>query len=160
MTSRLRSFVLSLFVDVLLESNLCPRSTFARSSRSSDDMEAVVSRYWRTCTKARIIEMLAAIAIGLFSTLASMATPCPVKAKGGEDIFLFDDITDCDIIFWTSSSVSRNMKSVGNRSMFLLTAWFNAPEILDDNQIFTHNSTFYRSIQIYAMEEFLSSQEN
>ena len=91
------------------------------------DMEADVSRYCRTCTNARMIEMLAATAIGLFSTLASMATPCSVKAKGGVEVFLFDDITNCDIIFWTSSPVRRNIKSAGNRSMFLLTAWFNAP---------------------------------
>ena len=36
----------------------------------------------------------------------SMATPCSVKAKGGAEYFLFDDITNCDDISLTSSTVN------------------------------------------------------
>ena len=36
----------------------------------------------------------------------SMATPCSVKAKGGAESFLFDDITNCDDISLTSSTVN------------------------------------------------------
>ena len=109
-------------------SSLCAarRSTLARSSRNSAVIDAVVSKYCLTCTKALIMEMLTATAIGLFSTLASMAPPCSVKAKGAAEAFLFDAVTICDRIFSTSSAVNRNIKSAGKRSMFLFTAWFSA----------------------------------
>ena len=58
-----------------------------------------------------ILGEVVATAIGLFSTLASMATPCSVNAKGGAEVFLFDAITICDRIFRTSAPVSWNMKS-------------------------------------------------
>jgi hypothetical protein len=65
-----------------------------------------------------------------------MATPCSVKAYGNAPTFLLDAVTECDRIPSAerdevticdlksvhSSSVSRNMKSAGNRSRFLLTA--------------------------------------
>jgi hypothetical protein len=73
-----------------------------------------------------MMDMLAATAIGLFSTLASMATPCSAKAKGGAEVFLFDAVTICDLIFSTSSAVNRNIKSEGKRSAFLFTAWLSA----------------------------------
>ena len=63
----------------------------------------------------------------LFSTEESMATPCSVKARGilrlppqfadGEL-----EVTICDLKFAVSCSVSENMKSVGNRAGFRLTA--------------------------------------
>ncbi len=56
----------------------------------------------------------AAMATSLFSSPDSMATPCSVKAKGGADAILFNDITICDIIL-TSSGVNWNIKSGGNR---------------------------------------------
>gem|GEM_PF-2752773 len=132
------------------------RSTLARSSFSSADMEADVSRYCRTCTNARMIEMLAATAIGLFSTLASMATPCSVKAKGGAEVFLFNAVTICDRMFSTSSAVNRNIKSEGKRSAFLFTAWlsalvstwYNLARSKSSITFFTHSPTLYRSLQI------------
>ena len=103
----------------------CSRSTFALSSFNSAETVTLARRYCLTCTKARMIEMFAAMAISLFRTPESMATPCSVKAKGGADVGLVDVVTFCDDIFRTSSAVNRNIKSGGNRFKFLLTAWFN-----------------------------------
>ena len=102
------------------------RSTLALSSLSSAETEVVASRYSRTCTKARIMAMFAEIATSLFKRPESMATPCSVKAKGGAEAFLFDDITNCDIIF-TSSGVNWNIKSGGNRLILRFTDWFSSP---------------------------------
>lgn len=58
----------------------------------------------------------------LFRMPDSMATPCSVKAKG---IFLIPpqlDVTICDFKFSNSALFSWNMKSSGNRLVFLLTA--------------------------------------
>ena len=82
-------------------------------------------RYSLTWTKARMMAMLAAIATSLFSKPESMATPCSVKAKGGAESFLLDDIIICDDILRTSSTVNWNIKSGGSLFRFLLTDWFN-----------------------------------
>jgi len=103
------------------------RSTLVRSSFNSDETEEAVNKYSRTWTKARIMAMFASMAISLRSTPESIAMPCSVKAKGGAEFFLFDDITNCDIISLTSSADSWNIKSGGNRFKFRFTAWFSSP---------------------------------
>ncbi len=66
-----------------------------------------------------------AIALSEFYTLESMATPCSVKAKGFvPPNLLFDGITNCDTKYSISLSLSSNIKSAGNLSLFLLTACF------------------------------------
>ncbi len=54
--------------------------------------------------------MFAAMAISLFNTPESIATPCSVKAKGGADVFLLDDITKCDVMFFAVSSMSKSVR--------------------------------------------------
>jgi len=75
---------------------------------------------------ARIIWILTWIALSLFSTLESMATPCSVKAIGGYFACcpLFK-VTFCDLKARSSSRDNSNMKSSGKRSVFLRTACFN-----------------------------------
>ena len=67
--------------------------------------------------------MFAAMAMSLFNTPKSIATPCSVKAKGGADVGLVDVVTNCDDISRTSLAVSWNIKSGGNRLRFL----YNSP---------------------------------
>jgi hypothetical protein len=71
--------------------------------------------------------MFTAMAISLFNTLESIATPSSVNAIGGlrSPILSELDITICDVQFFISAGVSWNMKSAGNRLRFRLTAWFS-----------------------------------
>ena len=101
------------------------RSTLARSSFNSAETVDAASRYSRTCTKARMMAMLAAMATSLFYNPESIATPCSVKAYGRADLGLFDVITICDESVIHSSSVNWNIKSGGNLLRFLLTDWFS-----------------------------------
>ena len=75
-------------------------------------------------TNALVIDTLVCIAMSLRKTDASITTPCSVKAYGMAFLGRFDDdvITICDDILFHSSEFNRNMKSSGNRSMFLFTA--------------------------------------
>jgi len=45
-----------------------------------------VDTSFRMATKARVIRMLVCMAISLLNTLASMMTPCSVKANGRADL--------------------------------------------------------------------------
>lgn len=81
----------------------------------------------RNAANVRIMAMLVSIARGLFNMPESMATPCSVKAKGRYLV--------CSprfkVPFWLlreacSSGVNSNIKSSGNRSIFLRTARFKA----------------------------------
>src|SRR5207302_9258634 len=54
----------------------------------------------------------------------SIATPCSVKAYGAARRSPPQlEVTICDFKFWNSPGLSWNMKSAGNRSRFLLTAF-------------------------------------
>ena len=75
-------------------------------------------------TNARMMEMFICIAFLLFKTLDSIAIPCSVKAKG---LCLWPPqlvVTKCDVKFCISFSLSSNIKSIGNLSIFRRTACF------------------------------------
>ena len=120
-TSSDRSFTAPRFSSCCSDS----RSTLARSSLISADTEDATDRYSLIWTNARIIAMFARIAISLCKRPDSIATPCSVNARGS---FLLPpqlDVTICDFKLLNSLASRRNMKSEGNRSRFLCTAWFN-----------------------------------
>ena len=73
-----------------------------------------------------MIDMFISMADSLFSTDESIATPCSVKAKGIYRVppLLFEDAI-CDLKLSNSSFVNSNMKSLGKRLRFLLTASFS-----------------------------------
>ncbi len=117
------------------------RSTLALSSFSSKETDEAASKYSRTRTNARMMAMLACIAVSLRNTEDSIATPCSVNTKGlyltFDPLPVFSKVTNCDLEesnrFLVSSRVNSNMKSGGNRAIFLLTAclsvrvstWYN-----------------------------------
>ncbi len=110
------------------------RSTFALSSSSFKETEEAASKYSRTWTNARIMAMLACMAVSLRKTEDSMATPCSVNTKGL--YFTLDPlpglskVTNCDLEEFTrdlvSSRVNSNIKSDGKREIFLRTACLSA----------------------------------
>ncbi len=68
-----------------------------------------------------MILILTSIAVLLFKMLDNIATPISVKTLG---LYLEPpqlEVTNCDLKFCYSFSVNKNMKSLGNRSRFLLT---------------------------------------
>ena len=80
---------------------------------------------FRIRVNARIIRIFTSMALSERRTLLSIATPFSVKAYG---IYLEPplppfEVTICDLKH--SSFVSWNIKSVGNRWILRLTAWFN-----------------------------------
>jgi len=82
----------------------------------------------RRRTKARMISMLTRTALGLFKTLESMATPCSVKAYGWyrrPPHWL--EVPKWNLKLSNSCFLSWNIKSLGNRTIFLLTALINSP---------------------------------
>lgn len=97
--------------------------------------KALVAKKCRIEVNARIIRMLASIAIGERNMPLNIATPFSVKANGSfrvppqPESGLFSlsfplDVTNCDFKFSNSVFVSRNMKSSGKRDRFRFTAWF------------------------------------
>ena len=64
------------------------------------------------------------IVYSLRKTLESIATPCSVNAKGKNLLPPRFDITKCDIKFSHSTIENSNIKSEGNRPVFLFTACF------------------------------------
>jgi len=103
----------------------------ASSLRASSVWEASILR---RRTKARMISILTLMALSLFNTLDSINIPCSVKAYGRYLMCspLFK-VTICDLKpppltsahqIFASSIVNWNMKSLGNLSLCLLTAWF------------------------------------
>jgi hypothetical protein len=61
------------------------------------------------------------MARSLFKTLDSIATPCSVKTIGVYFIFFpLIKVTICDCHISVSFLVSRNMKSIGKRFIFLV----------------------------------------
>lgn len=76
----------------------------------------------RIRTKARMISILMAIARGERSTVESIATPCSVNAYGGFRIPPQLEVANCDFKLSHSTASNRNMKSEGNRPLFLFTA--------------------------------------
>ncbi len=84
-----------------------------------------VSANFQSETKLRMIAILISIALSLFNTLDSIATPCSVNAKGlAPPNLLFDGITDCETKLFISFSLNSNMKSSENLLLFLRTACF------------------------------------
>ena len=111
----------------------CRRSTLALSSLSSSEMEDAASKYSRTWTKARMMAILACMAVSLLSIEESIATPSSVKAKGAYLGYFprpSSKVTNCDLILifnkLYSSRERVNIKSSGNLPRFLRTACFNA----------------------------------
>lgn len=90
------------------------------------------------------------IAISLFKTEESMATPCSVKQKGGwrKPIFSELEVANCVLQFSSSSTVISNIKSLGNRSIFLRIASFNLLV-----------STPYNSAKSLVQHYFLSTNQ-
>ena len=69
-----------------------------------------------------MMAMFTSIALAEFSIPLNMANSCSVKANDGDTLDRFTGyvITICDNIISLSNGVRRNIKSVGNRSIFLL----------------------------------------
>ena len=80
-----------------------------RSNLWSDETFVAASKYSRTCTKARMMAMFAAIAMSLLSKPESIATPCSVNTNGSAIFGLFDVITNCDDIIFHSSSFGKQI---------------------------------------------------
>ncbi len=108
--------------------------TLARNSFNSEETDEAARRYSRTWTNARIMAMLACMAVSLRKTEDNIATPCSVNTKGL--YFTLDPlpglskVTNCDLEEFTrdlvSSRVNSNIKSDGKREIFLLTACLSA----------------------------------
>ena len=104
------------------------RSTFALSSFISAETEDATIRYSLTRTKARMMPIFACMAVSLFNTDDSIATPSSVKAKGLYLAFVprldLFKVTNCDLeesrALYSSNS-STIMKSSGKRSMLRRT---------------------------------------
>ena len=99
-----------------------------RSNLWSEETFVAASKYSRTCTKARMMAMFAAIAMSLLSKLESIATPCSVNTNGSAIFGLFDVITNCDDIIFHSSSF-------GKRISYLCTAMKEVIEIKVDGKV-------------------------
>jgi len=84
------------------------------------------SRKARIETNARMTLMFMSMAVSLFSTPESMASPCSVNAFGNLRVPPQLDVTICDFKLSNSSWVIWNMKSGGNRLAFRFTDWFSA----------------------------------
>ena len=103
----------------------CPsrRSSSSTSLKASSLCVAIISR---SRTNTRMMAMLTSMARSLLRTLDSIATPCSVNAKGKYlEYRPGSKITFCDLRDRFSSFVSSNIKSLGNRFLFLLTACFS-----------------------------------
>ena len=107
----------------LKRSSICRSCLTTRRARSS-----LLARISRRRTKVRTIAMLTCTARLLRSTEDNMATPCSVNARGGFRRPPQLEIAICDFKFANSSALSRNTKSSGKRSRFLVTAWLRAFE--------------------------------
>jgi len=88
---------------------------------------AVFKSISRSATKAFIITIFFSPARLLYNTLESIATLLSENANGIEPPrCCLEGITFCDTTISTSFSVKVNMKSSGNKSIFLRTAYSKA----------------------------------
>ena len=56
-----------------------------------------MNSYLKFLSRNKLYTAIEAVGLAVSLAQAAMATPCSVKAKGGADAFLFDDITICDL---------------------------------------------------------------
>jgi len=96
----------------------------ASSFRDNCALEASISL---NLTNVRIISIFTFTARLLRSTLESMATPCSVNTRGAFLVPPQLDVPNWNIKLSNSSPVRWNIKSLGKRTRFLLTARFKFP---------------------------------
>ena len=133
-------------------SRLANRSTLARNSFNSEETDDAARRYSRTSTKARMMAMLACMAVSLRKTEDSMATPCSVNTNGL--YFTLDPlpglskVTNCDLEEFTRVSTWYNLAR--SKSSITFFPRISGPETV---------KSFTKSVKLYSFFTLLGLVE-